>query len=189
MNFVKTVGDNPAVWLDRDGVLVRAIERSGKPFSASMVSEMTLMGGAREACSILKEAGFKLLVVSNQPEVSRGTLKLSVLQEMNLWLLNQLPLIDGIYICTHDSEDDCKCRKPRPGLLIYSGSDHYVDLAKSYIVGDRWKDISAGIAVGCRTIFIDHNYDEIRPLSYDFACRSLLEAVAWIVRDRDKGGQ
>jgi len=169
-----------AVFLDRDGVLNRALMRDGKPYSPASVSEFEVLADAPGACRRLKSAGFMLIVVTNQPEVARGMLKIQALESMHRVLQEQVPL-DDIRICTHDDRDECACRKPKPGLLVEAARDLGIDLRRSFMVGDRWKDIDAGFAAGCRTIFIDRGYVESLRAAPDHHVRSLDEAVEYIL--------
>ena len=124
-----------------------------------------------EALEALREAGFRLIVVTNQPDVARGTQKREVVEAIHSELMEALPL-DEIRVCFHDDADQCHCRKPAAGLLF----DASVDLAMSFMVGDRWKDIEAGKLAGCRTVFIDYGYGEKQPDDFDRRVSSLLEA-------------
>jgi len=172
------------VFLDRDGVLNRAIVRAGLPYPPADLSEFALMPGAAEACAALKSAGFLLVVVTNQPDVARGTQKRETVESINQALASQIS-VDDIRVCYHDGRDDCPCRKPRAGLLLDAARDFAIDLAQSYMIGDRWKDIEAGVRAGCSTIFIDWSYAEKQPEAPDFRADSLAAAVEWILgKDR-----
>jgi len=164
-----------AVFLDRDGVINRAIIRDGKPFSPSSLENLEILPGVKKALTDLRLGGYMLIVVTNQPDVARGKASRDSVDVINNYLLNHLP-IDEIQTCFHDDKDICKCRKPLPGLLLESAKRHEVNLKKSYMVGDRWKDIEAGIAAGCKTIFIDYGYLERRPENFDHIVKSLIEA-------------
>lgn len=170
-----------AVFLDRDFVLNRAIIRDGKPYPPSSVDELEILPGVVAACSRLREAGFLLIVVTNQPDVARGARPWEAVEATNQALCAQV-LVDDIQICDHDDADDCPCRKPRPGLILQAAREWNVDLAASFLVGDRWKDIEAGRRAGCRTIFIDCDYNERRPESPDYRADSLAEAADWILQ-------
>ena len=172
-----------AVFLDRDGVLVRAIVRDGKPYPPASLAELEILPGVAEACAMLHEAGFLLIVITNQPDVTRGTQRREVVEAMNQALHNQLPL-DDIRVCYHDDADRCLCRKPQPGLLLQAGQAWNIDLSASFMVGDRWKDIEAGRRAGCKTIFVDYGYEERQPDCPDHRVSSLIEAVAFILQDR-----
>lgn len=175
-----------AIFLDRDGVLNHAIIKNGKPYSPESLAELTIPDDAAAALLKLKAAGFLLICVTNQPDVSRGILTRDIVEAINAKLMAVLPL-DQILVCYHDDPDGCDCRKPLPGLLIQAEKQHSIDLAKSIMIGDRWKDIEAGQAVGCRTIWIKHDYQDKKPTNVDFIVSSLTEAVNWIVSiERDE---
>lgn len=177
------VGDTvtrQAVFLDRDGVINRAFVRDGKPFPPTCVEEVEVLSGVKEALRDLSDSGYLLLVVTNQPDIARGTLDAQSAASINDLLISELP-IDKIYVCPHDSRDGCLCRKPQPGLILQAAKDFNVDLSTSYVVGDRWRDIEAGKAAGCRTYFVDYSYQERRPEKPDFVVHSLSEAAASIL--------
>jgi D-glycero-D-manno-heptose 1,7-bisphosphate phosphatase len=173
-----------AVFFDRDGVLNEAIVAYGVPHSPAGLQEFRLVPGAAQALGRLKAAGFVLVVVTNQPEVRRGRISLDAVEEMHARLGAELPL-DAVYVCYHDAADACDCRKPKPGLLLRAAADLGLDLASSYFIGDRWRDVDAGAAAGCKTILIDYGYRERPPASKpDARVASLEEAVGWIIADR-----
>lgn len=169
-----------AVFLDRDGVLTRAIVRDGKPFAPSTDADMVVLTGVHESLVRLRDAGFRLIVVTNQPDVARGTLTLDALERMHTRLARELPL-DDFRVCTHDDKDGCACRKPKPGLLEAAATDAGLSLRDSFIVGDRWRDIEAGRRAGCRTVFVNYNYDERQPADPDAVVASMSEAADWIL--------
>jgi D-glycero-D-manno-heptose 1,7-bisphosphate phosphatase len=170
----------PAVFLDRDGVINRAVVRDGKPYPPASLAEVEILPGVPEALGELKRAGFALIVVTNQPDVARGTQSRAVVDAIHARLQAELPL-DAIYGCFHDDGDHCACRKPAPGLLLDAALHHDLNLGKSFMVGDRWRDTEAGAAAGCRTVFVDHQYRERQPLTFDVKVASLPEAVTWIL--------
>jgi D-glycero-D-manno-heptose 1,7-bisphosphate phosphatase len=170
-----------AVFLDRDGVLNRAVVRKGRPYPPASIAEVEILPGVVEALQNLKEAGFVLVVVSNQPDVARGTTPKVMVEAINAHLAEHLP-IDRFIMCYHDSGAGCDCRKPRPGMLLAGAEEFDVDLAASFMVGDRWRDVEAGIAAGCKTIFIDYGYTEKAPQTYDYRVLSTYEAVRYILR-------
>lgn len=169
-----------AVFLDRDGVLNRAAVRDGRPHPPSALSEAELLPDALPACQALKAAGATLVVVTNQPDVRRGTTPAETVAAINAWILSMLPL-DDIRVCLHDDEDDCDCRKPKPGLLVQAAADWGVELAGSIMVGDRWRDVHAGQQAGCRTVYIDRAYTERRPEAADLVVNELGDAVPWMI--------
>lgn len=166
---------NKAIFLDRDGVLNRAIVRDGKPYPPHDVAEVEILAGVSDALQQLKAAGFLLITVSNQPDVSRGTLSRSTVDSINAFLGDQLP-IDRFIMCYHDSGNGCDCRKPKPGMILRGAAEFQINLGESFMIGDRWRDVVAGNNAGCKTIFIDYGYDEQQPTSFDYVAGSLLEA-------------
>lgn len=170
----------PAIFLDRDGVLNQAPVRAGRPLSPSCREEVELLPGVPEACARLHDAGFGLIVVTNQPEVARGRLSRDAVEAIHEFLRRQLPIRD-IRVCYHDDADGCDCRKPKPGMLVAAAEAWGIDLSRSFMVGDRWRDIEAGRRAGCTTVFIDYQYDEPRPVGADFETDSLLSSAAWIL--------
>lgn len=176
-----------AVFLDRDGVLNRALERDGKPYPPTSLAEFEILPGVPEACRKLKAAGFLLVVATNQPDVGRGTLPMSVVEEVHAHLRSLLPL-DRIEVCTHPGKgaSDCECRKPRPGMLLRAAHELNIDPRQSWMVGDRWRDIDCGHAAGCRTIFIDYGYDEALRAMPEFRVKNLAAAAEIILRATGK---
>lgn len=169
-----------AVFLDRDGVLNSAMVRDGRPYPPASVAAVEILPGVVEALQGLKEAGFVLVVVSNQPDVARGTTLQATVEAINAYLAERLP-IDRFIMCYHDDGENCDCRKPRSGMLLAGAWEFDVDLASSYMVGDRWRDVEAGIAAGCRVLFIDYGYDEQQPQSSTVKVASLHEAALIIL--------
>jgi len=165
-----------AVFLDRDGVLNRAVIREGKPYPPANVDEMEILPGVQEALEALRAAGFLLIVVTNQPDVARGTTTRQAVEAINAALRQALP-IDEFRTCFHDSGFGCDCRKPKPGALLAAAAVHDIDLSASYMVGDRWRDAEAGQRAGCKTILIDYGYSEKRPEAVDYYVKSLGEAT------------
>ncbi len=150
-----------AVFLDRDGVINRALTRDGKPYAPTSLAEFEILPGVAEACARLKQAGFLLVVATNQPDVGRGTLKQEVVEAIHAALCRELP-IDRVEVCYHPGKEDseCDCRKPKPGMLLRAARALSIDLARSFMVGDRWRDIDCGHAAGVTTILIDYGYAE-----------------------------
>jgi D-sedoheptulose 7-phosphate isomerase len=170
-----------AVFLDRDGVLVRSVIRQGRPHPPATLSEFELVSEAPACLERLKRAGFLLLVVSNQPDVGRGIQQRKVVEQMNDRLRNLLP-VDEVFVCYHDDRDHCECRKPKPGMLFKAAEQLGIDLATSYMIGDRWRDIVAGAAAGTKTIWLDFAYAEkAPPKPPDARLMTLPGAVDWIL--------
>lgn len=169
-----------AVFLDRDGVINRAIVRNGTPYPPANLSELEILPGVSEALEKLHAADYLLIVVTNQPDVARGTTKKADVEKINTQLFFQFPL-DDIKSCYHDSADGCLCRKPLPGALLEAAKERNIDLTASFMVGDRWRDIEAGKRAGCKTFFVNYNYIEKQPDAPDFIVSSLLEAQKIII--------
>lgn len=169
-----------AVFLDRDGVLNASVVRNGTPHPPASVAEMEILPGVPEALVALRAGGFDLVVVTNQPDVARGTQTRAAVDAIHDRMRATLAL-DAVYACFHDDADACACRKPEPGLLVNAAADRGIDLATSFMVGDRWRDIDAGLAAGCRAIFIDRGYNERKPERFAVNVAGLPEAAAWIL--------
>jgi D-glycero-D-manno-heptose 1,7-bisphosphate phosphatase len=165
--------------LDRDGVLNRPIIRNGRPHPPATLEEFSILPGVLEACQALRRAGFVLLVVTNQPDIARGVQDRAVVDEFHGILLRTLP-IAAVYVCPHDDADECDCRKPGPGMLLEAAHDLHLNLERSVMVGDRWRDVEAGHRAGCRTVFIDRGYSEPAPTNPDAVVSDLGQAAAWI---------
>lgn len=174
-----------AVFLDRDGVLNRAVVRDGRPYPPREPAELEVLPGVEDACARLRAAGFDLVVVTNQPDVARGTLAADAVERLNRHL-QQAVAVDEIIVCPHDDADDCACRKPRPGMLLAAAERRGLNLSRCYMVGDRWRDVEAGRRAGCRTIFVDHGYDERSPDASDAIVAGLREAANWILEEGEK---
>ena len=171
-----------AVFLDRDGVLNAAVIREGKPYPPASLAALEILLGVDKALSSLRAAGYLNIVVTNQPDVATGKQRIEVVEAMHDRLLRELPL-DGVKVCYHTDDQNCDCRKPKPGMLLQAAKDSGIDLARSFLVGDRWRDVAAGQAVGCTCFFVDYGYDEKRPEKPYVPVKSLPEAVALILSD------
>ena len=165
-----------AAFLDRDGVVNRAILLAGVPKSPTSIKDVEILGGVVEAIEMMKNHNFVPVVVTNQPDVARGIVPQLKLNQINDYI-GDATGIEYFYSCFHDDSDGCDCRKPLPGLLLRAAQENNLDVANSFIVGDRWRDISAGQAAGCRAFFIDYSYLEKRPNPPFTLVSSLLEAT------------
>ena len=164
-----------AVFLDRDGVINKAIVRDGKPHPPASLIELEILPGVKEVLQKLHNANYLLIVITNQPDVARGISKKEDVELMNSFLTSQLP-IDDFKTCYHDSGENCACRKPLPGALFEASQERNIDLSKSFMIGDRWRDVEAGASAGCKTIYINYDYAEKKPYMPDYTVQSLLEA-------------
>jgi D-sedoheptulose 7-phosphate isomerase len=176
-----------AVFLDRDGVLNRAVIRDGKPYPPASVAELDIAAGAENALRELKAQGFKLLVVTNQPDLAKGLATQEDVDAINQKLAAALP-VDEFFVCPHVDGDNCDCRKPKAGLLLEGARKHHIDLSASFMIGDRWRDVEAGQNAGCRTVLIDQGYQEKHPARPpDAIVHSLREAADWILHAHSIG--
>lgn len=173
-----------AVFLDRDGVLNRSILVDGVPRPPSSLEEVEILTGVIEAIQILTDYNFVPIVVTNQPDVARGITNQSQVEAIN----QHIGLVTGIkhfYTCFHDDADLCKCRKPSPGLIHRASKELQLSVRESFLVGDRWRDITAGQVAGCQTFFIDYSYAERMPKMPFRRVSSLLEASHLIIGEQD----
>lgn len=170
-----------AVFLDRDGVINRSLVKDGKPYPPSSVEEVEILPGVPSAIRELKDAGFLIICVTNQPDVARRTQNRQTVEAIHKFLLRLLRL-DEIMVCYHDDNDRCQCRKPLPGMLLDAVARFSIVLEESFIVGDRWQDVEAGQRAGCTTVLIDYHYAETERSQPDARVSSLPEAVDWILK-------
>jgi D-glycero-D-manno-heptose 1,7-bisphosphate phosphatase len=169
-----------AVFLDRDGVVTRCEVRNGKPYALRSLKGFRLLPGVRVAIEKLKRAGFLVIIVTNQPDIGNGLVDPAVVAVMHDRLRSRLPL-DEIRMCPHRQDENCSCRKPKPGMLTAAARKWGINLKKSFMVGDRWGDIVAGQVVGCYTIFINRGYSEPQTATPDNCATSLGSATRIIL--------
>lgn len=170
-----------AVFLDRDGVLNASVVRGGKPYPPASAGDVEILAGVPEACARLRDAGFVLIGVTNQPDIARGTTSAAQVAAINA-VVTACVHLDALTVCPHDDDDDCACRKPRPGMILEAARRWDVDLSRSVMVGDRWRDIEAGKAAGVATVLVERNYDERRSDAPDLVVDSLAQSVEWIIQ-------
>lgn len=173
-------GSRRAVFLDRDGTLNHNEVVEGKPVGPSRLEDFRILPGVAEALDRFRAAGFLNIVITNQPDLTTGDIPADVIEAMHMRLRDELAL-DDIVICPHAKDAGCPCRKPEPGLLFTAAETWGIDLERSVMVGDRWRDINAGKAAGCSTVHIDKGYTgepEVR--GADFTVSSIEHAVEWI---------
>jgi D-glycero-D-manno-heptose 1,7-bisphosphate phosphatase len=148
-----------AVFFDRDGVLIETLVEDGAPIADNNVDSLKFISGAVEVCESLAVANIKMFMITNQPDISRGKVLLRDVLEINDEVMQTCRLTDTS-MCVHDDDENCSCRKPKPGMILELSAKHHIDLGRSVVVGDRWRDIDAGANAGCMTIFIDYGYNE-----------------------------
>jgi D-glycero-D-manno-heptose 1,7-bisphosphate phosphatase len=176
-----------AVFLDRDGVLNRAVVRNGMPYPPSSLNDFELYDDVVDGCARLKAANFLLIVITNQPDVGRGTQNRHIVEALHSKLQSALPLLDRIEVCYHAGArygEPCDCRKPRTGLILRAAAELNIDLNESYVIGDRWRDIDCARAAGCHAIFIERGYSETLHHQPDFTVNNFGDAVNAVLRKR-----
>ncbi len=176
-----------AVFLDRDGVINRPIVRDGKPYPPGSVEEFEIYPEVADACAAMKRAGYLLVVVTNQPDVGRGSQSLAIVEDMHAKMCQNLP-IDRVEVC-YDPGEGSAFFKPAPGMLLRSAGELSIDLNASFMVGDRWRDVDCGTAAGCQTIFIDRGYNERLRCQPHYTVFNLLEAVQAILGNGSRKAQ
>lgn len=174
---------NRAVFLDRDGVINKAIIKDEKAYSPRTLSEFKISKNIAEDIARIKRAGYLVIVITNQPDIARGTVKKSEVDKMSEAIRAKLD-VDEILVCPHDDGDDCDCRKPRPGLILRAVSQYKIDLEKSFLVGDGWKDMGAAQAAGCRGILINAVYNQ--GIDCFKRVRNFHEAVDAILKEKEE---
>jgi D-glycero-D-manno-heptose 1,7-bisphosphate phosphatase len=176
-----------AVLLDRDGVLNRVYVRGGVTHPPEHPGEFELLPGVAEALARLDAAGLAMVVVTNQPDVARGKQTWERVEALNDLVRDRLPVLE-VLTCCHDNADGCTCRKPRPGLLLEAARWFDLDLPRSFMVGDRWSDVEAGRAAGCRTVLIETPYSGRARCQPDHCVADLGAAADWILSNTRGGG-
>ncbi len=182
-----------AVFLDRDGVLIR---KAPENHYITAWEQVEFLPGVGEALRKLKQHGYLLIIVTNQSAVSRNELPVDVLESIHKRMVHHLSMenatIDAIYYCPHDRNGNCQCRKPRPKMLLQAAEEHGINLQQSWMVGDAPSDIEAGRTAGCRTIWLrPPSFNGESPPPADFSTTSIREAAGWILNagsSLNKGG-
>jgi len=169
-----------AVFLDRDGTIARDVNYCRR------VEDFEILPSVPQAIRLLNQRGFKVVVVTNQSGIARGyfteTTLLQIHQYMEEELAKHGARVDAIYYCPHHPDDECQCRKPKPGLLVKAAQDLGIDLGSSFVIGDAGRDIEAGKAVGCQTVLLTDGANTFgeNTESPDHIADSVLQAVQWI---------
>lgn len=174
---------NPAVFLDRDGIINRPFVKNGKSYAPKTIENFKIFEEIPELLLALKKKGFLLVVVTNQPDVGNGFVEKSVVEAMHQLMIQELPTINGhsiidkIKVCYHSQKEGCECRKPKPGMLLEAAAELQIDFKQSLIIGDRESDMVAGKIVNCRTVFVDYDYAEAKPAQPDFLVKSVDQII------------
>jgi D-glycero-D-manno-heptose 1,7-bisphosphate phosphatase len=169
-----------AVFADRDGVLCANVMRDGRPVAPTRLEDFRLLPGVEDSVCALKSAGYLVIVVTNQPDVSTGRTPRATVEAMHNIIRSTLD-VDDIKACFHTDADGCTCRKPKPGMILQAAAERAIDLPASFVVGDRWSDVAAGQEAGCATIFVDCGHEADRPIKADAVVGSFAEAARVIL--------
>lgn len=175
-----------AVFLDRDGVINANVERDGRLVAPTTLEDFRFLPGVEDAIRRLKDAGLLVIVVTNQPDVATGRTSRATIEAMHDVIRARLR-VDDIKVCTHVDADGCACRKPKPGMILQAAAERHIDLTRSYVVGDRWRDVEAGRVAGCSTILVDYGCVQDGPCVPDKAVGSLPDAVSYILSKAEAG--
>ncbi len=160
-----------AFFFDRDGILNKAIIKNRKPYAPITRKNFKINYKFLSVVKYLKSLKYLLIIITNQPDVSKKKVKKSTVNKYNLELKKYFDL-DDVYVCFSDNNKNYR-RKPNPGMLLEAQKKWNINFKKSYFVGDRKKDIEAGLKVGVKTIFLDKNYKERKPINYNYKVTNL----------------
>ncbi len=172
-----------AVFLDRDGVLNRGYVEEGKSFAPRSVNDFKLLPYAIVSVQKLIESGFLVIVVTNQPDINNKLVAVEIVNEMHA-LLRKKTKVTDIFVCPHSKTENCRCRKPKPGMLLDAAKKYHIDLKKSFLIGDRASDVEAGLVAGCRTLFLQRNYIEPAPVHQEKTFLSIHSATNYIIKQK-----
>ena len=161
----------------------RGYVTNGKSYAPRRIEDFKLLPYVKESIEKLINNGYLIIVVTNQPDISNGLLSLDVLYLMNQKIRKKLGVTD-IYFCPHSKNENCECRKPKPGMIVAAAKKYKINFSKSFLVGDRASDIEAGKKVGCRLIFINRNYKEPKPISQELTVNNLRSATNYILKNK-----
>lgn len=173
---------NKAFFLDRDGVINRTLLEKGKPVAPRKFKEFKILKNVDKSLIFLKKRGFKNIVITNQPDVKKGLTEKNLLKKIENKIKSKLK-IDDIFICIHTESDKCKCRKPNIGLILKAKKKWNIDLKKSYLIGDRWRDIYLANKLKINCFYIDKNYKEKKPKKFNYKVKNLFDAIKEIKKN------
>ena len=182
-----------AIFIDRDGVINKDPGGWTKYSYVTKWDEFFFIDGAVAALKRLKEAGYKVFVISNQGGISKGYFSQKDLDILNKRMLEEIESgggkIDGLFYCPHHNKDNCECRKPKTGLIEQAARAMHIDFKNTYFVGDSINDVEAGKRMGMKTILVLSGKTPLSELTNwnmqpDYVKRNLLEAVEWVLKDR-----
>lgn len=178
---------NKVIFIDRDGTI------NANVGYIDNITRFKIYPGVGEGIKLLKDHGFKIIVVTNQSGIARGFFSEKTLEEIHKKMKNELSKkyakIDAIYYCPHHPNEQCDCRKPKTGLLQKAIKDFDIDVTQSYIIGDRMLDIEAGSKIGCKTILVPEDNEKVHEemekskIKPDHICDNFYSAAIWISKD------
>ena len=171
-----------AFFLDRDGVINRTIIVKGKPVAPRKFKDFKILKDVDKSLIFLKKKGFKNIIITNQPDIKKGLTETHLLKKINSKIKSKLK-IDDIYVCQHIESDNCKCRKPNTGLILKAKKKWNIDLKKSYLIGDRWRDIYLANRLKINCFYIDKNYKEKKPKKFNYKVKNLFDAIKEIKKN------
>jgi D-glycero-D-manno-heptose 1,7-bisphosphate phosphatase len=174
------VRSSKAIFFDRDGVINRSYKIDGKPYAPINFKDFIFYPNTKKNLISLKKKGFKLFIITNQPDIGNNKITINVLNKMHQKILKELP-ITKIYVCKHSQKKNCRCRKPKPYFIKQAIKLYNINISKSFMVGDRGSDIKIGQTAGCETIFIDRFYDENKNNGQNKTVFSLNSATKYIL--------
>ena len=172
-----------AVFLDRDGVINKSFTLNGKPKAPLTFKEFRFLPNSKKSISLLVKNNFLVFVITNQPDIGNGITKLSEVILMHDKICNQTE-VKEIFLCPHSQKNDCSCRKPKAQFVLLAKKKYILDLTRSYFIGDRFADVQTGINAGCKTIFINRQYDEACPEDHDYEVKNIYQAVKLIINKK-----
>ena len=170
---------NRAIFLDRDGVINNSIIIDGKPHAPKILDQFNFIDGVKHSLKIFKQKGYLNIIITNQPDVNANLLDKDILEKMHQKIFKELQ-IDDIFVCVHRADENCECRKPKPGLIYESVKKWKIDLRSSYLIGDRWRDIDLANFLCIENFFIDYNYNEKKPTNFTYKINNLENALKFI---------
>jgi D,D-heptose 1,7-bisphosphate phosphatase len=174
---LEIIPQNKAAFIDRDGTINRDVPYCSRP------EDFELLPGVGEGIRILKESGYKIIVVTNQSGIARGYFTEEILVNIHDKMRNDLAIykasIDAIYYCPHHPDDDCDCRKPKPKMILDAARDLNIDISNSYVIGDTKADIDMGIRAGCKKSLKVNRNELSDPLHGNFD--TFLDATCWLI--------
>lgn len=164
-----------AVFLDRDGIINVPNIINRKPVAISSVKQLCFTDGIVELIDRFHYLKYKIFVVTNQPDIAKGIISFNEAININKKILDKLPKIEYIYMCVHNDDDNCDCRKPKAGMLFDAKEKYGIDLQSSWMIGDRWRDVNCGFNAKCKTIFVDYGYNENLKIMPDYVVKNIKE--------------